>query len=242
MKRPAVRRRRTAVIEADARPIRRVRQVVDLQQHPKSLQAAIFLEGVADLRVDLLVGQDLREAAVGEQLHHLALERRAVAVADASLEAVLFVIAGDIEHRSRQAGNSHLLAANCRSGSDCDLVFDQLPITPKPSSSDVNALELERSADLDALDVAARPVVRHGDRPIGLMITPSGMFVCSGRQRESAEVERQDPRVNVVVELLVEAGDRNVARRTDVPFVADVQPPLPATAPGSGCRRSPTTD
>ena len=69
-----------------------------------------------------------------------AFERRAVAIAHASLEPILFVIAGDVENRAGKPGMRIFSSRIVGAGLRFDVVFDKLPITPKPSSSDVKRL------------------------------------------------------------------------------------------------------
>src|SRR3954453_21671390 len=87
---------RGAPVQGEGGAVRRIEHVRNLKHDPESIQPRPLLEGIPDLRIELLVREDQRVAEVGEERDDLALELRAVAIAGARLEAVLLVIAGHV--------------------------------------------------------------------------------------------------------------------------------------------------
>ena len=73
------------------RPVRRIIQVVDLQQDGQSLRPAV-LEFVPRLKVKGLVGLDLRVAELVEIADDLAREGRTIRSGDPHGSAVLFIV------------------------------------------------------------------------------------------------------------------------------------------------------
>ena len=80
------------------------------------------------------------------------------------------------------------------------MVYDTLPITPKPSSSEVKRPNSNAPLTSMPLDPPPCPLAGMVTVPIGLMITPGGMFVAVDGGGKAAEVERRHPRVDVIVE------------------------------------------
>ena len=84
-------------------------------------------------------------------------------------------------------------------------------------------VELERAADLEAVDFPAIAVCRLADRADRVDDHAGRDRPDVGRDRKPAEVIRKRLRINVSVELLVEAGDGEIGRLPAIPFVAEVE-------------------
>src|SRR5260221_6811244 len=140
----------------------RVGEVVPLQQQRQALERTRF-KGVAELRVDLPLGVDVRASqCVQDHAARRGRKRRAVALADPGRETALLVIGRDAVDAAGEAVEVDRVAV---------VVLGQAVARVRFAQDQADALQrgreqaaVERDRRLEAVDFTAAAIVLRGDR------------------------------------------------------------------------------